>query len=248
MLDLKLVRVSGNHPMSAGLVAASLALAGCASTPDPVIGPASTERVAALGHQDYSPSAPNSYALRPADLISISVFREPDFSMERLRIGVEGNVSVPLLGSIPAAGMTAKEFELDLTRRLADVGLKTPLVSVNIVEYASHLVTVEGAVESPGVYSFQPGARLSSAIALGKGPRNTAKRDQIAVFRQTPQGLMIARFDLGMINQGTMLDPVLQPGDRVVVGTNGLAVFWQDLLRTIPVIGAFTIASTRVTQ
>jgi polysaccharide biosynthesis/export protein len=223
-------------------------LGGCATTPDPLIGPASTERISELGHDDYSYRAPKSYALRPADIISISVFREPDFSISSLRIGVEGNVSVPLLGSIPVAGMTAKDFERDLTQRLAGVGLKAPVVSVNIVEYSSHLVTVEGSVENPGVYSFQPGARLSAAIALAKGPRNTAKRDQVAVFRETDDAIMIAKFDYRQISQGTMLDPVLQPGDRVVVGTDGLAVFWQDLLKTIPVFGAFAIATTRVSQ
>jgi polysaccharide export outer membrane protein len=158
---------------------------------------------------------------------------------------VEGNVSIPLLGSLPAAGMTAKQFEQDLVRRLAGVGLKSPMVSVNVVEYASHLVTVEGSVEGPGVYPFQPGARLSSAIALARGPKSTAKREQVAVFRETPEGIMVAKFDYRQISQGTMMDPVLQPNDRVVVGTDGLSVFWQDLLKALPAFGIFAAAGLR---
>lgn len=220
-------------------------LAGCASTPEPNIGAAVIQPRAEFGQSDYSFQRPTSYLLRPADRISVNVFREPEFSLDAVQIGVEGNVSLPMLGSIPAAGMTAKQFEQDVTRRLAAVGLKTPMVSVNIAEYASHLVTVEGAVDTPGVYTFQPGARLSSAIALAKGPKRTAKTEQVAVFRESPEGIMVAKFDYQQVSQGTMLDPVLQPGDRVVMGTDGLSVFWEDLLKALPAFGVFAVAGLR---
>ncbi|GIX19305.1 MAG: hypothetical protein KatS3mg120_0981 [Erythrobacter sp.] len=218
---------------------AVIALSGCASTPEPVVGASVIEPRADLGQAGYSFARPTTYTLRPADRISVTVFREPDLSLEGVRIGVEGNVSIPMLGSIPAAGMTTKEFEQDVTRRLAAIGLKSPMVSVNIFEYASHLVTVEGAVEKPGVYAFQPGARLSSAVALASGPKRTAKLDQVAVFREGPGGIMIAKFDYAQVKQGTMLDPVLQPGDRVVMGTDGLSVFWEDMLKALPAFGVF---------
>jgi polysaccharide biosynthesis/export protein len=221
---------------------AALAVAGCASTPDPVIGSAASQPVQALGQQGYSVSRPTTYNLRPADQIVVTVLREPELSLERVRIGVEGNVSLPMIGSIPAAGMTAKQFEQDVTRRLAAAGLKSPMVSVNIAEYASHLVTVEGAVDKPGVYAFQPGARLSTAVALASGPKRTANVNQVAVFRESPQGILIAKFDYGQVSQGTMLDPVLEPGDRVVLGTDGLSVFWEDLLKALPAFGVFAAA------
>jgi len=220
----------------------AFAVSGCASTPEPVVGAAASRPNLDLGQANYSIERPSTYLLRPADLVSVAVFREPDLSLPSVRIGVEGNVSVPMLGSIPAAGMTAKQFEQDVTRRLAAIGLKDPMVSVNIAEYASHLVTVEGSVERPGVYTFQPGARLSSAIALASGPKRTAKMQQVAVLRESPQGILVAKFDYGQVQQGTMLDPVLQPGDRVVMGTNGLSVFWEDLLKALPAFGVFAAA------
>lgn len=230
--------------MTLGILAATV-LSGCSSTPEPVIGAAVTQPRSDLGQDGYSYSRPDVYLLRPTDKISVSVYREPDLSVDTLRIGVEGNVSLPMLGSIPAAGLTAKQFEQDLTRRFAALGLKSPLVSVNITDFASHLVTVEGSVEKPGVYSFQPGARLSSAIALASGPKRTAKTEQVAVFRESPDGIMIAKFDYGAVSRGTMLDPVLQPGDRVVIGTDGLTVFWEDLLKALPAFGVFAVAGTR---
>lgn len=229
---------------SAGVLVA-LALTGCASSPEPVIGASAIQPRSDLGQDGYSYARPDIYLLRPTDKISVAVFREPDLSAEEVRIGVEGNVSLPMLGSIPAAGLTAKQFEQDVTRRLAALGLKAPSVSVNVTDFASHLVTVEGAVEKPGVFTFQPGARLSSAIALAEGPKRTAKVQQLAVFRESPQGIMIAKFDYQAISQGTMLDPVLQPGDRIVMGTDGLTVFWEDLLKALPVFGVFAVAGIR---
>lgn len=217
-------------------------MTGCASTPEPAVGMAASQPRAELGQASYTIARPTSYALRPADQISVIVFREPDLSLEQVRIGVEGNVSLPMIGSIPAAGMTAKQFEQDVTRRLAAAGLKSPVVSVNVTDYASHLVTVEGAVDKPGVYAFQPGARLSTAIALAAGPKRVAKDSQLAVFRETAEGIMVAKFDYAQISQGTMLDPVLEPGDRVVMGTDGLSQFWEDVLRTIPAFGVFAAA------
>lgn len=235
-----------HHPnllrRSAMIASSLIVLAGCASTPDPVIGPSVTQPRADLGQAGYTFERPSTYLLRPADRISVNVFREPDFTNEAVRIGVEGNVSLPMLGSIPAAGMTAKQFEQDVTRRLSAVGLKAPLVSINIVEYASHLVTVEGAVDDPGVYAFQPGARLSSAIAMANGPKRSARIEQVAVFRESAEGIMVAKFDYQQVQQGTMLDPVLQPGDRVVMGTDGLSVFWEDLLKALPAFGVFAVA------
>lgn len=233
----RMIKVTSVRLGFCGVVA--LSLSACASTPEPVIGPAMTQPRAELGQEGYAYQRSETYLLRSSDRISINVFREPDFSVESVQIGVEGNVSLPMLGSIPAAGMTAMQFEADVTRRLAQVGLKSPMVSVNIKEYASHLVTVEGAVNTPGVYAFQPGSRLSSAIALAQGLERTAKSDQIAVFREGPAGISVAKFDYGQMSQGVMLDPILEPGDRVVIGTDGLSVFWQDLLKALPAFGVF---------
>jgi len=218
---------------------AVMALSACASTPEPVIGMASSTARADLGQQGYTQMRSTTYLLRASDQISINVFREPDFSMENVRIGVEGNVSMPLLGSIPAAGMTAAQFERAVAQRLTSAGLRSPMVSVNINEYASHLVTVEGAVGDPGVYAFQPGSRLSAAVAMGGGLARTARTEQVAVFRESPNGIMIAKFDYGQVQQGTMLDPILEPNDRVVVGTDGMSVFWQDFLTALPAFGVF---------
>lgn len=226
------------------LAIVSLTLGACGDTPDPIIGASTITPRADLGQEGYTFRAPQKYGLRASDVISINVFREPDFSLESVRVGVDGIVSVPMLGAVNVGGLTTGEAETLIANRLKVVGLKEPRVSVNISEYSSHLVTVEGAVAQPGVYSFRPGARVSSAIAMARGLRREAETEQLVVFRTRPDGIYIALFDYGAIRQGTMLDPVLEPDDRLVMGTDGLSLFYQDALQTIPALGIFaTVAA-----
>ncbi|MEE4200892.1 polysaccharide biosynthesis/export family protein [Erythrobacter sp.] len=224
---------------------AAMVATGCASSPEPIIGPAVITPRADLGQQEFAAIAANTYALRPSDQISVNVFREPELSIENVRLGVDGTVSLPMLGAIPAAGITTAQLEQDISRRLLAAGLRTPMVAVNIANYASHLVTVEGAVTEPGVFAFQPGARLSSAVAMAKGPTEIAKEEQVAVFRESPEGVLVAKFDYRQVRQGTMLDPILQPGDRVVMGTDGLSVFYKNALQALPAFGTFGLVLVR---
>lgn len=227
---------------------ASALLGACGGTPEPVLGASNVTPRADLGQQGYTFRAKETYELRPSDVISVNVFREPDFSLKEVRVGVDGIVSVPMLGGVSVGGMSTRQVEAMLTEKLDTLGLKNPRVAVNISEYASHLVTVEGSVDTPGVYRFQPGARLSSAIALAQGPRREADIDQVAVFRVRDDGIYVAKFDYRAISQGTMLDPVLEPNDRVVMGTNGLSLFYQDLIRALPAFGIFSNAAIRASE
>lgn len=217
-----------------------LVLGGCAGTPEPVIGPVAAQPLEAAGQGDFSAIQSPDYRLRPTDVVNVTVFREPDLSVQQIPIGADGMIALPLVGALQAEGRTTTDLARAVESALAGGYLTNPRVAVNIINYNSHRVTVEGAVKKSGVFTFVPGARLSSAIAQADGLDRVAKLDQVAVFRQAPEGLTVAKFDYRAVQQGTMIDPVLQPGDRVVVGTSGLSQLWQDVLRAVPVFAVFT--------
>ena len=205
-----------------------------------MVGPITATASPDLGQQTYQTKVATAYELRPGDRLSIAVFREPDLSVDSIAIEPGGSISLPLVGQVQAGGLTSKNLAQDIQARFDKAGLRRPDVSVNVVEFASHLVTVEGGVEEPGVYQFTPGAKLSSALALAKGPTRVAKLREVVVFREIDQQMAIARFDYQAVRQGTMIDPILLPGDRVVVGISGLSQFWQDAIQAIPVFALFT--------
>lgn len=225
-------------PAAAGILL--IALAGCSTGPGAKVGLVDQTPSAELGQQDYTGTESSTYTLRPSDVVSVTVFREPDLSVENVPVGADGILSLPLVGSIKVDGITTRDLERSLAQRLAKADLIDPRVSVNVMQFGSHVVTVEGSVEKPGMYPFKPGTRLSGAIALANGLKREAKLKEVAIFRQTERGMSVAKFDYGAVRSGTMLDPILLPTDRVVVGTSGLSLFWQDLIKTLPAFALFT--------
>ncbi|WP_260926832.1 polysaccharide biosynthesis/export family protein [Novosphingobium sp. 9] len=186
-----------------------------------------------------SPGAGNG-VLRAGDVISVQVFREADLSLDATPIAEDGTIALPLIGTIKAAGLTPAQLSQQVTQRLSKTYLVSPQVTVNLQQYASHLVSVEGAVEKPGVYPFAGEARLSSAVALAGGTSDVAKMKQVVIFRHDAQGQSVAVFDYSAVQAGTMIDPVLMPGDRVVVGLSGMTQAWQDLVKSLPALAIFT--------
>ncbi len=225
---------------TSSIFALALAIAGCAGSSATKIGLVDPTPSSALGQDGYTSQEAADYVLRPSDVVTVTVFREPELSVQSIPVGADGMLSLPLVGSVRVQGMTSRDLEKLVTQRLADGQLKDPRVTVNLMQFGSHIVTVEGAVEKPGMYPFKPGTRLSGAVSLGGGPNRVAKFSEVAIFRQTPQGIAVAKFDYGAVRAGTMLDPVIQPSDRIVVGVSGLSVFWQDLLKALPAFALFT--------
>jgi polysaccharide export outer membrane protein len=234
--------MSGSRLRKVVLAASSIPLLGvsaCTRSPDSDPGLVVAEPDLEEGQAGYSIYPSESYLLRPNDVINVTVFREPDLTLNTVPVSGTGEISMPLLGPMRVTGLTASQLEGQLEEMLSARYLRFPDVTVNIVQYGSHQVTVEGAVTAPGVYNFNPGSKLSAAIALANGPSLVADPGDVAVFRQTPDGIAIAKFDYIDMQSGTMIDPVLEPGDRVVVGLNNLSQYWQDILRTLPAFAWF---------
>lgn len=122
------------------------------------------------------------YRLGPDDMLSITVFGEPELSLKDTRIGANGRISFPLLGQIPVEGLTVIELEAELTRRLADGYLRRPRVTVSINEY--RLVYVNGEVNRPGGYSYRDGLTVRKAVTLAGGFTERASPGKITLIRE----------------------------------------------------------------
>ncbi len=185
--------------------------------------------------------APRRSEIGPNDELSISVFREPDLSLERALVDSDGRVQVPLLGSVPAAGQTASEFARTLEQQFGARYLVDPSVTVALTRASLRRVTVTGAVTKPGVYDMPSRLSLVDAVALAAGPTNVAKFDQVVVFRRVDGERIGAIFNLAMINSGNAADVEILPGDQVIVGTDSLRQLYRDALTAAPLLGVFRV-------
>ncbi|MHA6333016.1 polysaccharide biosynthesis/export family protein [Qipengyuania sp. CAU 1752] len=219
----------------------ALLVAGCASTPPTQTGilnpvaPVNAEGLGLLGAEVN----PATYVLAPKDTVRVSVMGEPDLSFESIRISEDGNFMMPMVGQVQAAGFTADQVAESIRATLAARYIRNPMVTVHLLEQRSHLVTVEGAVSDPGVFNFPPDTTLLGALALADGTTRYAKNDHIVLFRVIDNQQMAARFDLNLMRTGQMVDPVILPGDRIMIGTNGRARLWQDLISALPALAIF---------
>ncbi|WP_285022394.1 polysaccharide biosynthesis/export family protein [Novosphingobium sp. fls2-241-R2A-195] len=189
--------------------------------------------------------APTVYQIAPTDVLALKVFGEPEVSIEQLRVDDAGNVQVPLIGQLQAAGHTVVELRDEITTRLQRRYLRNPQVNVLVSEAAKRYVSVEGEVKKPGVYEIDTNFTLLSAIARAESPTQTARLSEVIIFRTIDGKRMAGRFNLKDIRGGAAPDPQIMNGDVVMVGYSTSRGVWQDLLKAAPAFNAFAYILTR---
>jgi polysaccharide export outer membrane protein len=105
-------------------------------------------------------------------------------------------------------------------------------------------VTVEGAVNKPGIFPLQGPTTLLQAMALAQGPTQTAKLKEVIVFRRKEDGVYAAQFDLEAIRTGNAPNPEILGSDVVVVGNSFAKQLFRDLLQLSPVLASVFIRLT----
>lgn len=156
------------------------------------------------------------HQIGPMDLLEIEVFGVEELS-RTVRVGANGQISLPLIGAMPAAGLSSQQLEQRLAAALAKDYLQDPHVSVFVADQVSQRVTVQGAVNEPGIFPMQGKTTLMQAIAMADGLNPVGDANEILVFRETAGGKQVMAFNLEQIEDGLSGDPRLQTGDIVVV-------------------------------
>jgi polysaccharide biosynthesis/export protein len=223
--------------LSAVLVGA-FAVAGCQPSLKSQLpqGPAAYDTIGGA----VAPAA-TTYLLRPGDKLSINIFQEEELSQASLEIDEAGMISLPLVGSLQAAGLSTSQLSRGIEAAYGSRFLRDPQANVMLLDAQPRTVAVEGEVARPGVYEIQQGYTLLSAMALAGSPGEQAKLDEILVFRTVNGDRLGGRFDLTEIRSGRMPDPQLVPGDVVVVGFSSLRGIYRDILQAAPLLGTFAL-------
>ena len=178
----------------------------------------------AAGRSTFAPgggaSAPAGYVLSANDYIGVEVFGEDDLRTSG-RLNPEGNVSVPLLGSVHLAGLTLTQAASRLTDLYARDYLVNPKVNVMLLGYARRRFSILGQVGRPGSYEMPEsnpgGIDLLEAIALAGGYTRIAAPERITVRRQGANGDQVFKVNAKKFNKNGGGFRV-EPGDTITVG------------------------------
>lgn len=153
----------------------------------------------------FTVQAADDYRLGSGDTIKISVFGQQDLSIETL-LNDSGKVDYPFLGQLQATGKTLAEFQQKIYTGLKGDYLINPNVSVTIVKYRPFFI--DGEVEDPGGYPFQPGLTINKAAALAGGYTERASLTKIFIIRSN---------DDQQKSVSVHANAKVQPGDIVTI-------------------------------
>ena len=167
-------------------------------------------------------SAPAGYILSPTDQVAIEVFGEDDLRTSG-RLNPEGNLSVPLLGSIHLAGLTLTQAVSKLTELYSRDYLVNPKINVTLLGYARRRFSILGQVGRPGIIDMpedspQEGIDLLEAIALAGGYTRIASPERITVRRHNASGDQIFKVNAKRFTKGKGGSFLVKPGDTITVG------------------------------
>jgi polysaccharide biosynthesis/export protein len=129
----------------------------------------------------HLPVDPGSYILGRGDMVSVRIFGADDMPAQPVEVGGDGKLDLPMVGPVPAAGMTVLGLQSELTKRYA-VYFKQPQVTVSVTAYRSQPVTVMGAVNTPHVIDLRGPTRLMDVISEAGGLKPDAG-DKITITR-----------------------------------------------------------------
>lgn len=151
-------------------------------------------------------AASGEYILGPDDQVRIITFGEEQLTGE-FRVDAAGDIALPLVGTVHAAGLTPHQLTDAITKTLRDSKLyKNPSVSVEVVAYRP--VFILGEVSKPGQYPYQPGMSVVTAVAVAGGFTYRAVTNRFSIVR-AGQG--------GSVEGSATRETLIQPGDVITV-------------------------------
>jgi polysaccharide export outer membrane protein len=149
---------------------------------------------------------PEDYRLGAGDLLKIVVFDHDELSVDA-RISQTGNITFPLVGQVPVAGLSTRDAELLLAQHLMDGGfVKQPQVSVLVSEYQSQKVSVMGQVTKAGQYPLDASKKVLDVLAMAGGVLNDTAAEDATLVRADGSRVII---DLQKLFDG---DPAMNLG------------------------------------
>ena len=145
------------------------------------------------------------YVLQAGDIISIQVFDEPELTMDAT-VGQSGAINYSYLGTLEVSGRSPEQLTEDITEKLRDGYLKNPSVNITVLKYRSFFV--DGEVNRPGSYGYEPGLTLAKAVSLAGGLTDRASRRKIFLTRDVDGNKNRYRVELSQS---------IEPGDVIEI-------------------------------
>jgi polysaccharide export outer membrane protein len=195
--------------------------------------------------QQSSAAAPNPVPplrIGSGDLIEVSMFENPDLS-GRYRVDEMGDITVPLLGHVPVAGMTAEEAATTIEKLYEEGQILLAAnahATVLIAEYATQGVTINGEVKASGVYPALGVHKLNDLIAAAGGVTQLASSHVVITHKDDPGNPTTVEYNPAALKP-IIPDVQIFPGDSILVPRAGVVYVAGNVSRP----GAYVLDGRR---
>jgi polysaccharide export outer membrane protein len=164
-----------------------------------------------------SPPDLETYNLGPEDAIEVSVWKEPELT-KQMTVRPDGKISYPLIGEIQAGGLTVKQLQTEIHKRLEKF-VSDANVTVILLKTQFYKIYVTGKVNKPGEFLVGRPPNVMQAIAMAGGVTPFAYPGSIVILRKVGGKEEVFPFDYKAVSRGESLEQnrTLLPGDVVVV-------------------------------
>ena len=173
--------------------------------------------------ETFSDHSTVDYKIGPGDLLSVKVMQAPELDSQA-RVNSQNSISLPLLGNVEVAGLTAVGVQQRIADLLSEKYMHDPHVVVSISEYKSKRVAVIGSVQIPGTYELLGKGSLLDALAQAGGLAEDASEIAYVTRRDEAGNEKSVQIDLDLLldkGQSDLNIPI-QMGDVVYVPEAGV--------------------------
>jgi polysaccharide biosynthesis/export protein len=165
----------------------------------------------------------DTYRLGPDDELAIRVLKQPDYTLERVKVSPVGSIFHPLLGEINVAGLTVEQLKKQLMIDFSEYVLD-PTVYIELLVASSAKIGVMGEIVRPGILVMTRPMTVTDAIVEAGGITDMGKKSGVTVVRQSLDGnRQLLTVNVKKIFEGKAKPEeniALQAGDTVIVHGN----------------------------
>ncbi|MDZ4815320.1 MAG: polysaccharide biosynthesis/export family protein [Verrucomicrobiota bacterium] len=158
----------------------------------------------------------DDYKISPSDVLSVTVYNEPDMCVRGVRVNTEGKVELIYLGAVRVSGFTVNQVKENIRKMYDDGYLVNPQIIVTIESTPASEYFVEGEVGRPGSFPVPSDAKwtLHQALLTAGGPSKIADIKNIRITNKSGQSEV---HNLDKIRKGQSPDPEIKAGDKIFV-------------------------------
>jgi polysaccharide export outer membrane protein len=157
-----------------------------------------------------------AYQIGAGDVLRVSVWKEPEVSIDGVAVRSDGKISLPLIKEVYAVGLAPADLEAILTREFSRY-INNPAVTVIVKEINSQKIYLVGGVVRPGALPLRTPMTVLQVLAEAGGLTDYAKRKKIYIIRKGQEARIPFNYDSVLKGENSEQNVSVRAGDTIVV-------------------------------